>query len=42
MCFKNKWTEFEPTKEYLDKIKELTSIAKLYEFIQQFKRKEMV
>ena len=42
MCFKNKWTKFTPTQEYLDKVKGLTSVAKLYEFIQQFKRKEDV
>ena len=41
MCiFKNKWTKFTPTKEYLDVVKSLTSVIKLYEFIQQFKRKE--
>jgi len=41
MCiFKNKWTKFTPTKEYLDAVKGLTSVAKLYQFIQQFKRKE--
>ena len=41
MCFKkDKWTKFIPTQEYLDTVKGLTSIAKLREFIQQFKRKE--
>lgn len=41
MCFKkDKWTEFSPTEEYLKVVKRLTSIAKLHEFIQQFKRKE--
>jgi len=43
MCFvKNKWTKFKPTTEYLSAVKGLTSIAKLHEFIQQFKRKEDV
>ena len=44
MCisFKNKWTKFEPTQEYLDVVKGLTSVTKLYQFIQQFKRKEDV
>ena len=43
MCiFKNKWTKFTPTDEYLSAVKGLTSIAKLHEFIQQFKRKEDV
>ena len=39
MCFKkqpDKWTKFEPTQKYLDTVKGLTSIAKLYQFIQQF------
>ena len=41
MCiFKNKWTKFKPTTEYLSVVKPLTSVAKLYQFIQQFKRKE--
>jgi len=41
MCFtKNKWTKFVPTTEYLSAVKGLTSVAKLHEFIQQFKRKE--
>ena len=42
MCFKDKWTKFEPSKEYLDRIKDLTSVSRLHEFIQQFKRKEDV
>ena len=43
MCFKkDKWTKFEPTKEYLDAVEGLTSIKKLDDFIQQFKRKEDV
>lgn len=43
MCFiKNKWTKFTPTQEYLSAVKPLTSVAKLHEFIQQFKRKEDV
>jgi len=41
MCiFKNKWTKFTPTTEYLSAVKDLTSVDKLYQFIQQFKRKE--
>ena len=43
MCFiKNKWTKFTPTQEYLDRVKGLTTVAKLLKFIQQFKRKEDV
>ena len=43
MCFKkDKWTKFTPTNEYLSAVKDLTSVAKLYQFIQQFKRKEDV
>jgi len=40
MCFKNKWTEFIPTTKYLLAVKNLTTVDKLYQFIQQFKRKE--
>lgn len=43
MCisiFKNKWTKFTPTAKYLSAIKDLTTVDKLYQFIQQFKRKE--
>lgn len=41
MCFvKNKWTKFTPTQKYLSVVEGLTSVAKLHEFIQQFKRKE--
>ena len=43
MCFKkqlNKWTKFVPTQEYLDAVKRLTTVTKLYQFIQQFTRKE--
>jgi len=42
MCisFRNKWTKFEPTAKYLQAVKPLTSVAKLHNFIQQFKRKE--
>jgi len=40
MCFRNKWTKFLPSKKYLDTVKDLTSVAKLHTFIQQFKRKE--
>ena len=37
MCFfKNKWQKFSPTQEYLDVVKELTSIAKLHTFIKGF------
>ena len=40
MCFKNKWTKFTPSTEYLQVVKGLTSVIKLYNFIQQFERKE--
>ena len=42
MCisFKNKWTDFIPSAKYLQVVKLLTSVDKLYQFIQQFKRKE--
>lgn len=41
MCiFKDKWKQFTPTAEYLAVVKDLTTINKLYQFIQQFKRKE--
>ena len=37
MCFvKNKWQPFTPTKEYLDVVKELTSIKKLHEFLKKY------
>jgi len=36
MCFKNKWQPFTPTKEYLDVVKDLTSIKKLHEFLKQY------
>jgi len=36
MCFKQKWTKFEPTDKYLLVVKPLTSVVKLYNFIQQF------
>jgi len=42
MCFKNKWTKFKPTTEYLSAVKDLTTVDKLYHFIQKFKRKEDV
>ena len=43
MCFKkDKWTKFIPSQKYLDIVKGLTSVVKLYQFIQQFKRKEDV
>jgi len=43
MCiFKNKWRPFIPTTEYLSAVKDLTTVDKLYQFIQQFKRKEDV
>ena len=41
MCiFKDKWTKFTPTEKYLQVVKDLTTVAKLHNFIQQFKRKE--
>ena len=37
MCFvKNKWTKFTPTDKYLQTVKGLTSVTKLYQFIQKF------
>ena len=37
MCFvKNKWTKFAPSVKYLQVVKGLTSVTKLYQFIQQF------
>ena len=37
MCiFKDKWTKFMPTNKYLSAIKDLISVSKLYQFIQQF------
>jgi len=36
MCLKNKWTKFEPTKKYLDTVEPLITVAKLYQFIQNF------
>lgn len=37
MCFaKDKWTKFEPSKKYLQVVKGLTSVIKLYNFLQQF------
>ena len=40
MCFKDKWQKFTPTKEFLEAIKDITSVNKLYIFIQSFTRKE--
>ena len=41
MCFsKSKWQKFTPSNKYLEAIKDITSINKLYIFIQSFKRKE--
>ncbi len=38
MCiFKNKWKDFEPTKQYLSVVSGLTSILKLYQYSQKFK-----
>jgi len=39
MCFKqkNKWQSFAPTQEYLDVVKDLTSIKKLHEFLKKYK-----
>jgi len=38
MCFKqkDKWQQFTPTQEYLDAVKDLTSIRKLHEFLKQY------
>jgi len=37
MCiFKNKWIKFTPTDKYLQVVKDLTSVAKLHNFIMQF------
>jgi len=41
MCFsKSKWQKFDPSNEYLETIKDITSINKLYIFIQSFTKKE--
>jgi len=41
MCISlNKWRSFDPTTEYLSVVSGLTSVTKLHNFIQQFKRKE--
>lgn len=41
MCFfRSKWQKFNPSNEYLEAIKNITTINKLYIFIQSFKRKE--
>lgn len=40
MCIRNKWTKFIPSNEYLTLVKDITSVTKLHEFIQRFKRKE--
>jgi len=38
MCiFKNKWKDFEPTKQYLSVVSGLTSVSKLYQYSQKFK-----
>jgi len=43
MCFsKSRWQKFNPTNEYLEAIKNITSVNKLYIFIQSFTRKEDV
>ena len=38
MCFKkrDKWTKFIPTSTYLATVKTLTSVIKLYNFLQKF------
>lgn len=37
MCFtKDKWRSFTPTKEFLEAIKDLTSIKKLHEFLKTY------
>jgi len=36
MCFKKKWTEFTPTKKYLDTVEPLITVFELYQFIQNF------
>lgn len=42
MCliYKSKWQKFNPSDEYLEAIKNITSINKLYIFIQSFTKKE--
>ena len=37
MCFKNKWKDFEPTKQYLSIVSGLTSVTKLHNYLKQFK-----
>ena len=42
MCFKSKWQKFNPSDNYLEAIKNITSVNKLYTSIQAFTRKEDV
>lgn len=38
MCiFRNKWKDFEPTKQYLSIVSGLTSVTKLHNYSQKFK-----
>jgi len=37
MCFKQKWQSFTPTNEYLDKVKDIITIAKLDIFLNKIK-----
>ena len=37
MCLKNKWTKFDPTQNYIDTVKVLTSVVKLREFLKDYK-----
>lgn len=40
MCFvRNKWKDFEPTKQYLSVVSGLTSVTKLHNYLKQFKPK---
>jgi len=35
MCFKRKWTKFTPTQNYLDAVKDITTISKLKAFLKK-------
>ena len=39
MCFKQKWTKFEPTQNYLDAVKDITTISKLQTFLKKIEYK---
>jgi len=39
MCFKRKWTKFTPTQNYLDAVKDITTVSKLDLFLNNIKPK---